>query len=108
MAAHLIGEQQIFEEGAFKPMRKNKFKLIISILVAVLIILAGCIAIIYVGKKTIDEKNTFYRSDAMEHRCRRAGHNRRILSPPPAEQLHRNRTDRRKQTQRNALARQPH
>ncbi|ADL36396.1 SAF domain-containing protein (plasmid) [Butyrivibrio proteoclasticus B316] len=37
-------------------MRKNKFKLIISILVAVLIILAGCIAIIYVGKKTLDEK----------------------------------------------------
>ncbi|WP_026659204.1 hypothetical protein [Butyrivibrio sp. AC2005] len=37
-------------------MRKNKFRLVISILVAVLIILAGCIAIIYVGKKTIDEK----------------------------------------------------
>ena len=39
-------------------MRKNKFRLLISILVAVLIILAGCIAIIYVGKKTLDEKQT--------------------------------------------------
>ena len=37
-------------------MRKNKFKLIISILVAVIIILVGCIAIIYVGKKSLDEK----------------------------------------------------
>ncbi len=39
-------------------MRKNKIRLLISILVAVLIILAGCIAIIYVGKKTLDEKQT--------------------------------------------------
>ncbi len=37
-------------------MRKNKFRLLISILVAAIIILAGCIAIIYVGKKTLDEK----------------------------------------------------
>ncbi len=37
-------------------MRKNKFKVIISILVAVIIILCGCIAIIYVGKKSLDEK----------------------------------------------------
>ncbi len=37
-------------------MRKNKFRLIVSILVAVIIILLCCIAIIYVGKKTLDEK----------------------------------------------------
>lgn len=37
-------------------MRKNKLKLVISILVAVSIILCACIAIIYVGKKALDEK----------------------------------------------------
>ncbi|MCF0114243.1 MAG: hypothetical protein HUJ56_02740, partial [Erysipelotrichaceae bacterium] len=37
-------------------MRNNKFKLVISILVAVVIILCACIAIIYVGKKALDEK----------------------------------------------------
>lgn len=37
-------------------MRKNKLKLLISILVAVSIILCACIAIIIVGKKALDEK----------------------------------------------------
>ena len=37
-------------------MRNNKLKLVISILVAVVIILLACIAIIYVGKKALDEK----------------------------------------------------
>jgi len=37
-------------------MRKNKLKLVISILVAVIIILIACLAIIYVGKKALDEK----------------------------------------------------
>lgn len=37
-------------------MRKNKLKLIVSILIATLIILAACLAIIYVGKKALDEK----------------------------------------------------
>lgn len=37
-------------------MRKNKLKLVISILIAVIIILIACIAIIYVGKKALDEK----------------------------------------------------
>ena len=37
-------------------MRNNKFKVIVSVLVAVIIILLACIAIIYVGKKALDEK----------------------------------------------------
>ncbi len=37
-------------------MRKNKLRLIISILIAVIIILFACIAIIFVGKKALDEK----------------------------------------------------
>lgn len=37
-------------------MRNNKLKLVISILVAVVIILLACIAIIFVGKKALDEK----------------------------------------------------
>lgn len=37
-------------------MRKNRFKIVISILIAVIIILCGCIAIIYIGKKSLDEK----------------------------------------------------
>lgn len=39
-------------------MRNNRLKIVVSILVAVTIILCGCIAIIYVGKKSLDEKNT--------------------------------------------------
>ena len=37
-------------------MRKNKLKLIISILAAVCIVLVACVAIIYIGKKTLDDK----------------------------------------------------
>ena len=37
-------------------MRRNKLKLIISILVAVSIVLVACIAIIWVGKNALDEK----------------------------------------------------
>ena len=39
-------------------MRKNKLKLVISILIATVIILIACVAIIYVGKKALDEKET--------------------------------------------------
>ena len=39
-------------------MRRNKLKLIVSILIAVCIILIACIAIIWVGKKALDEKQT--------------------------------------------------
>ena len=38
-------------------MRRNKIKLVISILVAVSIVLIACIAIIWVGRKTLKEKD---------------------------------------------------
>jgi len=38
-------------------MRNNKLKLVISILIGVSIVLIACIAIIFIGKKSIDEKN---------------------------------------------------
>ncbi len=37
-------------------MRNNKLRLIVSILIAIIVILAACIAIIFVGKRALDEK----------------------------------------------------